>query len=94
MPVGVGLELPLEVRAHLALHLVGLAQREEVLADDGPGLIRVRVVTDDLTRNHEGGEEVVAAAAPVGRGEAHLEAVEQNERGVVDGGAQAQRCRV
>ena len=46
-------ELPLEIAAHLALHLVDLAEGEHALAHDAPGLVGVGVVTDNLGCNHE-----------------------------------------
>ena len=59
--LGVNVEQPLQVAAHLALHLVYLAEGEHALADDGPGLVRVGVVADDLARDHEGGDEEAMA---------------------------------
>ena len=41
-------ELPLEVRTHLALHLVDLAKVEHALSDDRPGLVAVSVAADDF----------------------------------------------
>lgn len=41
-------EVPLEVAAHLALHLVDLLKLEQFLSDDAPRLVRVGVVADDL----------------------------------------------
>ena len=49
---GLDVELALEIAAHLALHLVGLAEGEHALIHDAPGLVRVGVVTDDLGGNH------------------------------------------
>jgi hypothetical protein len=48
---------PLEVRAHLALHLVDVLQRVEVLADDALRLVRVSVIADDFRGNHKRGDE-------------------------------------
>lgn len=50
---GLDVKLPLEVAAHLALHLVDLAEGEHALAHDAPGFVGVGVVTDDLGGNHE-----------------------------------------
>ena len=41
-------ELPFEVRTHLALHLVDLAEVEHALSDDRPGFVAVSVVADDF----------------------------------------------
>lgn len=41
-------ELPVQIIAHLALHLVDLAQGEHALGDDAPGLVGVGVVAHDL----------------------------------------------
>jgi hypothetical protein len=45
---GFDVEEPLEIRAHLALHLVCLLEGVEVLSDDAPRLVGVSVVTDDF----------------------------------------------
>ena len=50
---GLDVELPFEVGAHFPLHLVALPEGEHALADDGPGLVRVGVVADDLEGDHE-----------------------------------------
>lgn len=51
--LGVDVQVPLEVTAHLALHLIDLLEGEHALAHDTPGLVGVRVVADDFRRNHE-----------------------------------------
>ena len=51
--VGLDVQLPLQVRAHLALHLVDLPEGEHTLADDRPRLIRIGVVADHLGSDHE-----------------------------------------
>ena len=54
-------QLPVEILAHLALHLVDLPELKHALADDRPGLVRVGVVADHFGRDHERrNEEVVA----------------------------------
>jgi hypothetical protein len=50
---GFDVKEPLEVRAHLALHLVDLLERVEVLPDDAPRLVRVGIVADYLGGDHE-----------------------------------------
>ena len=81
-------QLPVEVLAHLALHLVHLAQLEHPLPDDAPALVGVGVVADDLGGEHEGGDEEAVARGPARGGEARLEPQEEVERGEGDGGVQ------
>ena len=50
---GFDVELPLEIGAHLAFHLVDLSKGEHALADNAPGLVGVGVIADDLGSNHE-----------------------------------------
>lgn len=50
-------ELPIQVVAHLALHLVDLPQRKHTLTNDTPGFVRVGVIADDLGSNHERRDE-------------------------------------
>lgn len=64
------IELPLEIAAHLAFHLVDLAEGEHALADDGPGLVGVGVVADDLGGEHESGDEESVPGGPACGGEA------------------------
>jgi hypothetical protein len=40
-------QLPIEVLAHLPLHLVDLSQQEHALPDDAPGLVRIGVIAYD-----------------------------------------------
>jgi hypothetical protein len=54
---GVNVQLPLQVGAHLPLHLVDLAERKHALANDAPGLVGVRVVTDYLGGQHKSGNK-------------------------------------
>ena len=42
------IQLPIEILAHLAFHLVDLAELEHALADDRPGLVRVGVIAYHL----------------------------------------------
>lgn len=61
-------ELPLEVRTHLALHLVDLLERKHALADNTPALVAVCVVANDFRGDHEGGDEqTVARGTPSSR---------------------------
>jgi hypothetical protein len=61
-------EVPFEVGAQLPLHLVDLLEGEHILRDNDPGLIRVRVVADDLRRNHECRDEKSVAGWTPGGG--------------------------
>ena len=51
------IEHPVEVAAHLALHVVDLTKGKHALGDNAPRLVRVRVVANDLASDHEGGDE-------------------------------------
>lgn len=72
-------QLPLEVPTHLAFHLINFPEREHALANDGPGLVGVGVVADDLGGEHEGGKEEAMARRAAGVREAGFEAVEEGE---------------
>jgi hypothetical protein len=65
-------EVPLEIAAHLSLHLVDLFEREHLLRDDTPRLVRVGVVTDDLGGYHEGGDKEAVPRGTAGGGEPSL----------------------
>lgn len=54
---GRDVDLVAEVAKQLTLHLVDLAQAEEALANNGPALVRVRVVAAALAGNHERRDE-------------------------------------
>lgn len=71
----------------LALHLVDLAEGEEVLSDQRPRLVRVGVVHRDLAREHQGREEeaVGGGRRAASRGVAGLETGEKEERLVGNG---------
>ena len=47
-------QLPVQIGAHLPLHLVDLPQRKHALSDDAPGLVGICVITHHLGRNHIG----------------------------------------
>lgn len=82
-------EDPLEVAAHLSLHLVDLAKGEHSLPDDAPRLVGVGIVAHDLRGDHKCRyEEAVTGRAP-GSGETALEAVEEEERRVGNRGGEA-----
>jgi hypothetical protein len=54
-------EFPVQIAAHLPLHLVDLPQRKHPLCHDPPGLVRVRIVAYYLGSDHESrNEETVA----------------------------------
>ena len=46
-------QLPVEILAHLVLHLVDLPELKHALAGDRPGLVRVGVIADHFGRDHE-----------------------------------------
>lgn len=50
-------EHPLEIRAHLPLHLVDLLQRKHALTNYTPRLFRIRIVADNLRGDHERRDE-------------------------------------
>lgn len=77
-------ELPVQVGAHLAFHLVDLAEGEHALANDAPRLVGVGVVADHLAGDHEGREEETVSRRSAGGREALLEALEQIEGGEGD----------
>ena len=54
-------ELPVEVLAHLALHLVDPPKLEHALADYQPGLVRIGIVADHLGGDHEHRDEETVA---------------------------------
>lgn len=87
--LGLDIETPLEVAAHLALHLVDLAQGEHALADDAPRLVRVRVVANNFRGDHKRRDIEPMARRATGSGEAVLEAREQVERAKGDRGMEA-----
>jgi hypothetical protein len=76
---GLDVEEPLEIGAHLALHLVYLLEGVEVLADDAPRLVGVSVVADDLRRYHEGGDEETVTARTTGGGKSLLQSCEEEK---------------
>ena len=51
--VGLDVELPFQVGAHLSLHLVNLPKGKHTLTDDTPGLVGVGIIADDLGSNHK-----------------------------------------
>jgi len=77
-------ELPLEIRAHLALHLVDLAKIEHALSDDGPRIVPVSVVADDFRCDHECRNKQSVTRGAAGCGEASLKALEEHECGKCD----------
>ena len=76
---GFNVKLPLQVRAHLALHLVNLPEGKHSLTDDTPGLVGVGVITDDLGSNHEGGDEQAVAGGTASGDEPRLQSLEEVE---------------
>lgn len=82
----VHIELPLEILAHLALHLINFPELEHALCHNAPRFVGVRIVTDDLACEHEcGNEETVSRRSACG-GEAGFQTLEKHEGGKRDGG--------
>ena len=81
----VDVEDPFEVAAHLALHLVYLLERVEILADDAPRLVGVGVVADNLGGNHKSRDEEAVARGATGGGEALFEAGQEEQCSEYDG---------
>lgn len=74
---GRDVDLVAKITEELALHLVDLAQAKESLTDDGPGLVRISIITAALGCNHESrDEETVTRRATRGR-EAELESQQE-----------------
>jgi hypothetical protein len=69
---GFDMKEPLEVRAHLVLHLIYLLESVEVLSDDTPRLVGVGVVANDLRGDHEGRNEQTVATGSSSGGESLL----------------------
>jgi hypothetical protein len=69
---GFDMEQPLEVRAHLVLHLIYLLESVEVLSGGTPRLVVVGVVASDLRGDHEGRNEETVAAGSSSSGESLL----------------------
>jgi hypothetical protein len=74
-------ELPVQVGAHLAFHLVDLTESEHALADDAPRLVAVSVVTDHLAGDHERRQEQTMTGRSAGGREALFEALKEVEGG-------------
>lgn len=81
----VDVENPLEVRVHLVLHLIDLLEGIEVLSDDTPRLVQVRVVAYDLRGDHESGDKKAVARRATGGREALFEPGEEEKRSKDDG---------
>ena len=86
------IQIPLEVAAHLSLHLVDLLERKHLLRDDRPRLVRVRVVTDDFGCDHEGADEQSVARRSTGGGESGLQPLQEEKGG--EGDDRGQACAV
>ena len=78
---GFDAKLPLEVGAHLPLHLVDLPEDVHTLTDDTPRLVGVSVIADDLGSNHKGRDEESVSGGTARGDEARLESLQQVEGG-------------
>jgi hypothetical protein len=76
---GLDMEEPLEVQAHLTLHLIYLIESAEVLSDDTPRLVGVGVVADDLGGDHEGRNEETVTAGTSSGAKSLLQSCEEEE---------------
>jgi hypothetical protein len=74
-------QLPLEVRTHLPLHLVDLPERKHPLTDDAPGLVGVGVIAYDLGSNHESRNEQPVAGGTASGNEPGLQSLQEVESG-------------
>jgi hypothetical protein len=70
--VALDIDVPLEVGAHLPLHLVDLLEAKHLLCNYAPRMVRVCVIADDLRRDHESREEQSVATRTPGVRESHL----------------------
>ena len=76
---GLYVELPLQVGAHLALHLVDLPERKHSLTDDAPRFVGVCVIADDLGSNHKGRDEQAVPGGTARGDEPCLQSLQQVE---------------
>ena len=76
---GFDVELPFQVGAHLALHLVDLPESKHTLTDDTPGLVGICIVADDLGSNHKCGDEQTVAGGTAGGDEPSLQSLQKVE---------------
>jgi hypothetical protein len=83
---GLDIELPLEVRAHLPLHLVDLPKGEHTLTDDTPGLVGVGVIAYDLGGNHKRRDEEAVPGGTASGDEPGLQSLQKVESGKGHGG--------
>ena len=72
-------ELPLQVGAHLALHLVDFPKGEHTLADYTPRLVGVCVIADDLGSNHKRGDEEAVPGGAASGDEPRLQSLQKVE---------------
>lgn len=77
----IDMEDPLEVGAHLSLHLVDLFEGIEVLADDTPRLVAVGVIAHYFGRDHKGGNKKAMPTRSSGSGETLFETSEEEKGG-------------
>jgi hypothetical protein len=73
------IQFPIQVLAHLPLHLINLPQLEHPLPNYTPRLVRICVVTDYLRCDHEGGDEESVARRTASCWKSRFESLEENE---------------
>jgi hypothetical protein len=78
---GLNIELPFQVGAHLAFHLVDLPKGKHTLTDDAPRLVRVSIIADDLGGNHECRDEQTVSGGTASGDEPRLESLQKVECG-------------
>jgi len=86
---GLDVELPFEVGAHLAFHLVNLPKGKHTLTNDTPGLVRVSIIADDLGSNHECRNEKAVAGGTASGDKPRLESLQQVECSKGHGGRES-----
>ena len=87
--LGCDVELPLQVRAHLELHLVDLPESEHTLTGDTPRFVGVSVIADDLGSNHKCRDEEVVPGGAARGNEPLLQSPREVESGKGDGGCES-----
>jgi len=83
---GLDVELPLEIGAHLALHLVNLPKSKHALTDNTPGLVGIGIIADDLGSNHECGYEEAVPGGTASGDEPRLQSLQKVESSKGHGG--------
>ena len=82
-------EMRLQVRAHLELHLVDLPESELTLTGNKPRLVGVSVIADDLGSNHKCRDEEAVPRGTACGDEPLLQSPQEVESGKGDGGCES-----